>query len=187
MTKEVLQGLISRRWSSYKIAEELVCSPSTVRRWLKEYDLKTICRSGPKSDVQRGSCAYCGKQLNEINRSYCGQKCHKAHQYSQQIELWKAGKIDGKSGWGVGNSIRRYLTEKYGNKCSRCGWCVVNLHTKKVPLQVDHIDGNYKNNKEENLTLLCPNCHCLTPTWGGRNRGKGRPRYATSAPRSCLF
>jgi predicted HNH restriction endonuclease len=26
-------------------------------------------------------------------------------------------------------------------------------------LQLHHIDGNRENNKEENLTLLCPNCH----------------------------
>ena len=37
-----------------------------------------------------------------------------------------------------------------------------------------HIDGNSKNNKEENLTLLCPNCHSLTKTYKGANRGNGR-------------
>ena len=30
------------------------------------------------------------------------------------------------------------------------------------------------NNKEENLTLLCPNCHSLTPTAKGANKGNGR-------------
>ena len=41
---------------------------------------------------------------------------------------------------------------------------------------MEHIDENYAN-KEENLILLCPSCHSLTPTYGARNKGKGRPRY----------
>ena len=36
------------------------------------------------------------------------------------------------------------------------------------------VDGNYTNNKEENLTLLCPNCHSLTKTYKGANKGNGR-------------
>ena len=36
------------------------------------------------------------------------------------------------------------------------------------------IDGDNKNNKKENLKLLCPNCHSLTPTWRGRNKNSGK-------------
>ena len=50
----------------------------------------------------------------------------------------------------------------------------MNLFTKKIPLEVEHIDGNSQNNKEENLTLLCPSCHSLTKTYKGANKGKGR-------------
>jgi predicted HNH restriction endonuclease len=39
---------------------------------------------------------------------------------------------------------------------------------------VEHIDGNYENDREKNLTLLCPNCHSLTPTFRALNRGNGR-------------
>lgn len=42
------------------------------------------------------------------------------------------------------------------------------------PLEVEHIDGNFENNSEENLTLLCPNCYSLTPTYKGANKGNGR-------------
>jgi predicted HNH restriction endonuclease len=41
---------------------------------------------------------------------------------------------------------------------------------------MDHIDGNSDNNTEENLRLICPNCHALTPSHKGRNRGRGRTR-----------
>ena len=40
--------------------------------------------------------------------------------------------------------------------------------------QIEHKDGNHKNNHEENLTLICPNCHSLTETYKGANRGNGR-------------
>lgn len=38
-----------------------------------------------------------------------------------------------------------------------------------MTLQVDHIDGNFENNSQHNLRLLCPNCHSQTPTWGRSN------------------
>lgn len=41
-----------------------------------------------------------------------------------------------------------------------------------IPLELDHIDGNRDNNSLDNLRLLCPNCHALTPTHAGKNRGK---------------
>ncbi len=44
---------------------------------------------------------------------------------------------------------------------------------KPIPLELDHIDGNSDNNAKDNVRLLCPNCHATTPTYKGRNRGKG--------------
>ncbi len=38
----------------------------------------------------------------------------------------------------------------------------------------DHIDGNWRNNIENNLRLICPNCDSLTHTYAGLNRGNGR-------------
>ena len=43
------------------------------------------------------------------------------------------------------------------NKCSNCG--LTEWMGKPIVLQLHHIDGNRENNKEENLSLLCPNCH----------------------------
>lgn len=74
----------------------------------------------------------------------------------------------------LSSAIRRYLLDKAQNKCSLCGWSKKNKITGKIPLQIDHIDGNSKNNRPENLRVLCPNCHSLTPTFGALNKGKGR-------------
>lgn len=53
-------------------------------------------------------------------------------------------------------------------QCSIClmlpVWCGVTL-----VLQLDHINGNNKDNRLENLRFLCPNCHSQTPTFVGRH------------------
>ena len=64
--------------------------------------------------------------------------------------------------------------EKYQCKCSKCGWGEESPFSHTIPLEVEHIDGNFQNNREDNLTLLCPNCHSLTPTYKGANKGNGR-------------
>lgn len=54
------------------------------------------------------------------------------------------------------------------------GWNKRHSVTQNVPLDIDHIDGNHKNNTENNLRLLCPNCHALTTNFKNLNKGNGR-------------
>lgn len=58
---------------------------------------------------------------------------------------------------------KKYLIVERGYVCEKCNnteWL-----GKLITLEIDHIDGNNKNNTKENLKLLCPNCHAQTPTW----------------------
>lgn len=120
-------------------------------------------------------CLNCGKELDRPNSKFCDNKCKNDYYYKEWIKLWKDGQKDGLSGeYGISRYLKRYIFEKYHNKCSKCGWGEVNPYTETLPLEIDHIDGNYKNNKEENLQLLCPNCHSLTATYKGANKGYGR-------------
>lgn len=122
-------------------------------------------------------CLNCIRSTKRFMYKYCSIKCQIDTRYSKYIERWKKDLETGNRGINTKNiskHLRRYLQEKYGDKCSVCTWSQVHPVTKVVPLEIDHIDGNSENNKEENLRLICPNCHSLTSSFRNLNKGKGR-------------
>jgi hypothetical protein len=102
-------------------------------------------------------------------------RCQKAEEYRVYIQRWLSGEIDGTRALDMPSQrIRRYMIEKYGECCQACGWAERNPHTGRIPIHMDHIDGNARNNTEANLRFLCPNHHSLTETFGNANKGNGR-------------
>jgi len=123
------------------------------------------------------NCLYCGTE-NEwkgysYTNKYCNSDCHNAHKTECKIIEWKqTGKLSKRP-------VKEYLSrQKEG--CWECG--ITQWNGKEIVLELEHIDGNSTNNKEENLSLLCPNCHSQTQTYKNRNKGNGRhyrrTRYA---------
>jgi 5-methylcytosine-specific restriction endonuclease McrA len=51
--------------------------------------------------------------------------------------------------------------------CAECG--IATWRGRALALELHHINGDGRDNRLENLTLLCPNCHSQTDSWGGRN------------------
>lgn len=119
-------------------------------------------------------CLNCQNLINN-KKKFCNNFCQKEYEYKNYINKWKNHQVNGIRGnYQTSLHIKRYLMEKYHNQCARCGWGEKNIHTNKIPLEVEHIDGNYQNNEEDNLILLCPNCHSLTSTYKGANLNHGR-------------
>ena len=54
-------------------------------------------------------------------------------------------------------------------KCELCGWSETSTDGR-IPLELDHINGEHNDNRLENLRILCPNCHSLQPTHRGKNK-----------------
>lgn len=70
------------------------------------------------------------------------------------------------------NHLRKRLL-KEGLLDYRCYNCLnTQWMGKPIPLELEHIDGNNRNNLLSNLIVLCPNCHSLTPTYRGKNKRK---------------
>lgn len=118
-------------------------------------------------------CLNCEKEIPNSSK-YCSGKCQIDYQYKLYIKRWQKNEESGMRGkYSISHHIKKFIWDKYNSKCASCGWHEINITTGKIPLEIDHIDGDYKNNKEDNLILLCPNCHALTPTYRALNK-KGR-------------
>lgn len=131
-----------------------------------------------RGDASRRPVRFCKGCTNPCRRggaNYCSNKCQGIFERMQYISRWLQGLETGLTPAGyLSETVRNYLLVEAGNKCVKCGWDKINPCTGKVPLQVDHEDGDFRNCARENLNVLCPCCHALTPTYMGLNKGRGR-------------
>lgn len=54
-------------------------------------------------------------------------------------------------------------------KCELCGWAE-RAQDGRIPVELDHINGDRYDNRLKNLRILCPNCHSLQSTHRGMNQ-----------------
>ena len=69
---------------------------------------------------------------------------------------------------------KRLFNEKIKKpQCEICGWAQKSSDGR-IPVELDHINGDRRDNRINNLRILCPNCHSLQTTHRGKNiRSRG--------------
>jgi len=114
-------------------------------------------------------CIWCQKEpLKNRSKNYCSMKCCIDHKICEKFLDWyvlKENKVSNKV-------LRSHLEIIYGHRCSNCQ--ITEWNNKPIVFEVEHKDGNSKNNDPDNVCLLCANCHSLTLTYKTKNIGKGR-------------
>jgi hypothetical protein len=113
-------------------------------------------------------CSQCG--VNRVKGSrlkFCSTSCAAKNRHMLAIETWKSGRTNI-----THRTIKEYLFIRDGKKCSSCE--ISEWQGKPIVFDLEHKDGHSENNSEENLCLLCPNCHSQTDTYKAKNKGNGR-------------
>jgi transcriptional regulator with XRE-family HTH domain len=158
MNKKILERQIKSGKTQREIATELNVSQTTIRHWLKKFNLTT--GNSQSKREKKHLCKKCGVTDKALfygnDKEVCGE-CH-------NNRVKESGK-----------EKRAYAVKKLGGKCISCGYkrfeCSLDIHhtdpTKK--------DINFKSmrgwslkriDKEiEHCVLLCKNCH--TPFHNG--------------------
>ena len=71
------------------------------------------------------------------------------------------------------DGYKEYICEK----CKRTEW-----EGEPIPLELHHINGDNRDNRIENLQLLCPNCHAQTDNYRGRKKSAPVKKQEVESP-----
>lgn len=158
--RENLERKSDSIFSDKKRLQEIVNKSINYAQILKNYNLST---SGDQVDNLKKYLAY-----HEINIKHFRLKNKEKEKvfYTNEEMFIPNSQVDK-------TTICRKILEQnlISYSCSHCDighmW-----FNQELILDLEHIDGNNKNQLLSNLTFLCPNCHRKTLTWGGRNTKK---------------
>lgn len=175
------------RFCSIECANSRKHSDETIKK-IRENVLSYMNKNGikhkPKTEKvykkkEKFFCKSCGVLLSRKNKTgYCKLCCNKFKPNGEEelrekyIKEWlESGEL--KTNSAPRKRVRNYILKEQNGLCDTCG-LKQEWNGKKLIFVLDHIDGNNKNNKRENLRMICPNCDSQLDTFKSKNKGKGR-------------
>ena len=133
-------------------------------------DTKILCLNCQKHVMKK-------REWSKNERKFCNKQCELKYKEDQYLKEWLSGNhrgyVEGDN-LPLSSFVRRYIRNKYEDKCAECGWNVINPFSNICNLEIHHIDGDASNCMENNLILLCPNCHSLTKNYKYLNENSSR-------------
>lgn len=173
MKKEELEIYIKEGKSIREISKETKKSFSTIRHWLKKFEIKTLYDKYNKG----------GDPLRDKSKKYC-PKCNE-YKNLEDFYLRKEKDRSGENGY-CRDCLNKYQVERWvkvklrmieykGGKCKKCGLEIKDSHYSVF--EFHHIDPKAKDNNFENIrtkkfdtikkeldkcVMLCSNCHRIT-------------------------
>ena len=127
---------------------------------MKPVRICPICNTNPL--LKRGA-KQCSQCYRERFQNPATRDDVKAKISAKQTERWAKREFHELSP----TAKKKRILEEQGGVCLICGQGTV-WNGKPLTLQLDHIDGNNRNNLRTNLRVICPNCHTQTPTFCSR-------------------
>ena len=92
----------------------------------------------------------------------------KTHNWGKKMSLKEA--LVKNSPYASSGHLRSRLIKEgiFEEECSECK--LTEWRGKPITLELDHKNGDRRDNRKVNLRLLCPNCHSQTPTFRNKKR-----------------
>ena len=133
-----------------EICAHFKCKPDTLNRRLKLWGVNHLNNAPGKGRPKFAGRKPIGYWLTSNSPTSI---------YQLKLRLWRDG-----------------LKPQY---CEECGWAQ-RAEDGRLPLEMHHINGDSYDNRLENLSILCPNCHSLKSDHRGLSKGKARRKASVT-------